>query len=133
RAQGRQRRSREIVASENLFQLKPISPCGILLRARQGRHRGRCMLDGRGPAGQGGSMEPDWQGALARAEAHSPFLARLLGRFPKIADLLASGRIDEALAAARSAGEDTADIPKALREERSTFALVLAVGDLAGY
>lgn len=78
-------------------------------------------------------MKPDWQGALARAEAHSPFLARLLVRFPEISDLLASGRGDEALEAAHSLGRGAADVPTALRQERSGVALALAVGDLAGY
>jgi glutamate-ammonia-ligase adenylyltransferase len=77
-------------------------------------------------------MNPDWQGAIARAAAHAPFLARLLERETALAALLHEGRNEDALAAARAAGEDIEDTGVALRRERRELALVLAVGDLAG-
>lgn len=77
-------------------------------------------------------MIPDWQGAIARAEAHAPFLARLLERETTVAALLREGGGEDALRAAYSAGEGEADTSVALRRERRGLALVLAVGDLAG-
>jgi [glutamine synthetase] adenylyltransferase / [glutamine synthetase]-adenylyl-L-tyrosine phosphorylase len=77
-------------------------------------------------------MTADWQGAIERARAHAPFLARLLEREAPLAELLARGRADDALVAARAAGQGIADIGIALRRERRALALVLAVGDLAG-
>lgn len=77
-------------------------------------------------------MTPDWQGAIARAAAHAPFLARLLERETTVAALLRDGRGEEALAAARAAGAGVADTGVALRRERRALALVLAIGDLAG-
>lgn len=73
--------------------------------------------------------KPDWNGALERARSHAPFLAKALDRRPDIAALLAEGRGEEALAAARIEVEDTGI---ALRRERLGLALALAVGDLAG-
>ncbi|WP_137680616.1 glutamine-synthetase adenylyltransferase [Aurantiacibacter suaedae] len=77
-------------------------------------------------------MTADWQSALARAQAHAPFLALALRRRPELAELLAEGRGEEALAAARRSGERVEDIGEALRIERLSHALVLAIGDLAG-
>jgi len=74
----------------------------------------------------------DWEGALARARAHAPFLARALDRQPALADLLARGKIEPALAAAQMAGAGEADCGVALRRERLALALALAIGDLAG-
>ncbi|MCW1383237.1 bifunctional [glutamine synthetase] adenylyltransferase/[glutamine synthetase]-adenylyl-L-tyrosine phosphorylase [Novosphingobium sp. KCTC 2891] len=74
----------------------------------------------------------DWQGAIARARAHSPFLVRALDRQPDLEALLAAGRIDEALAHAHAAGEGIEDVGIALRRERLALALALAIGDLAG-
>ena len=71
----------------------------------------------------------DWNDALERACGHSPFLAKALERRPDLGALLAEGRGEEALAAARIEAED---IGIALRRERLGLALVLAVGDLAG-
>lgn len=76
---------------------------------------------------------PDWDYALARARAHSPFLALALQRLPELAEMLAHGRADEALAAARALGQDGTDAARALRRERLGLALVLGVGDLAGH
>lgn len=77
-------------------------------------------------------MEVDWDYALNRAREHAPFLARGLERMPELAELLAAGRGEDALAFARRAGADAADVRTALRRERLAFAVALAVGDLAG-
>ncbi len=73
----------------------------------------------------------DWVGALARARAHAPFLARALDRQPLLADMLAGGDTAAAFAFAQgqAAHEDTGT---ALRRERLALATLLAVGDLAG-
>lgn len=78
------------------------------------------------------SSSPDWAGALSRARAHSPFLARALERLPAIEALLGNGQVEEALLTAKAAGEDIEDTGVALRRERLALALALAVGDLAG-
>ncbi|QZH76213.1 MAG: glutamine-synthetase adenylyltransferase [Erythrobacter sp.] len=77
-------------------------------------------------------MVPDWQWAIDRARAHSPFLRLALERRPELVELLTQGRGDEALALAKASGADIADTGEALRRERLSLALVLAVGDLAG-
>ena len=74
----------------------------------------------------------DWTGAIARAQAHSPFLSGLLEREEALTALLAEGRGEEAMGFARAAGADAPDIPCALRRERRALALALAIGDLAG-
>ncbi|MBU6267011.1 MAG: glutamine-synthetase adenylyltransferase, partial [Sphingomonadales bacterium] len=74
----------------------------------------------------------DWQGALARAEAHAPFLALAMQKQPALVDILASGDGEAALAWARAAGADAPDVGTALRRERWAMALALAVGDLCG-
>ncbi len=76
-------------------------------------------------------MDVDWQSALDRARAHSPFLRVALERRPRMADLLANGCGDEALALAKTEGLSIDDAGEALRRERLSLALVLAVGDLA--
>ena len=75
---------------------------------------------------------PDFASAIDRAQSHAPFLADAIGRLPELAATLAAGRIDEALAQARAAGEDAPDFATALRRERLALALALAIGDLAG-
>ncbi|RVU05074.1 bifunctional [glutamine synthetase] adenylyltransferase/[glutamine synthetase]-adenylyl-L-tyrosine phosphorylase [Novosphingobium umbonatum] len=77
-------------------------------------------------------MMADWQNALARAEAHSPFLSRAMGRLPDLVALLAAGDGEAALAYAREAGAKEADPAIALRREKLALALALGVGDLAG-
>ncbi len=77
-------------------------------------------------------MSPDWSSALERARAHSPFLSLALDRRPEIAAMLAEGRGDDALAAAKADGAGIDDTGLALRRERLSLALVLGVGDLAG-
>ena len=74
----------------------------------------------------------DWPDALRRARAEAPFLCRGLDRLPALAELLAQGRIEEALAEARAAGADCIDSGIALRRERLAFSIALAIGDLAG-
>ncbi len=76
-------------------------------------------------------MSIDWDNALARARAHSPFLALALQRMPHLADLLAEGKAEEALALAKAPQNE--DVAVALRQERLGLAAVLAVGDLAGH
>ncbi|TMM48321.1 bifunctional [glutamate--ammonia ligase]-adenylyl-L-tyrosine phosphorylase/[glutamate--ammonia-ligase] adenylyltransferase [Qipengyuania marisflavi] len=77
-------------------------------------------------------MAQDWTGALARARAHAPFLARALERRPDLAELLAQGDGEAALTAAKTSGDGIDDVAVALRRERLALALVLAIGDLAG-
>ncbi len=76
--------------------------------------------------------KPDWTGALARADAHAPFLSRAIERLPDLVALLAAGEGEAALVWARRAGEGAEDVGIALRRERHAFALALAIGDLAG-
>lgn len=78
------------------------------------------------------STAPDWTHALARARAHAPFLRRALERRPALAERLAAGEDEAALALAKAEGEGLADTALALRRERLSLALVLGVGDLAG-
>ena len=70
--------------------------------------------------------------AIGRARSHAPFLAGALEVLPQLGETLAAGRLDEALAMARAAGEDAPDLGAALRRERLALALTLAIGDLAG-
>lgn len=77
-------------------------------------------------------MTANWQHALERARSCSPFLAQALARMPDLADLLAAGDGEAALAWSRSAGHGTDDIGRALRRERIAFSAALAIGDLAG-
>ncbi|MEE4201549.1 bifunctional [glutamate--ammonia ligase]-adenylyl-L-tyrosine phosphorylase/[glutamate--ammonia-ligase] adenylyltransferase [Erythrobacter sp.] len=73
----------------------------------------------------------DWTDALDRARANAPFLARALSRQEELADLLARGEAEEALAWAAARGEcDDVDI--GLRRHRLALATTLAIGDLAG-
>ncbi len=79
----------------------------------------------------------DWGGALRRAEAHAPFLARAMARLPGLVDLLAAGEGEAALDWARALGpvdgvHGPGEVGKALRRKRLALALALAVGDLAG-
>ncbi len=73
---------------------------------------------------------PDWSGALRRARAHAPFLARALDRRDDLGELLGAGALDEALALVRGVPSD--DVGVALRRERLGLSLVVAIADLAG-
>jgi len=84
------------------------------------------MADGSPTAAAG-----DWNGAVERARANSPFLALAMRRLPEIAALCGEGRDEEALAAAHALGT-SGEVGVALRRERLGLALALAVGDLAG-
>jgi glutamate-ammonia-ligase adenylyltransferase len=77
-------------------------------------------------------MDAQWQSAIARAHAHSPFLSRAMDRLPDIVALAAEGRGEEMLALAGQAGEGIDDLRVALRRERMALALALGLGDLAG-
>jgi glutamate-ammonia-ligase adenylyltransferase len=68
--------------------------------------------------------------AVVRAEAHAPFLRRLLIREPGIAGLLRDGALDAALAAAAEPEQAAPGVT--LRRERRRLALAIAIGDLAG-
>ncbi|MDL2351675.1 MAG: bifunctional [glutamine synthetase] adenylyltransferase/[glutamine synthetase]-adenylyl-L-tyrosine phosphorylase [Pseudomonadota bacterium] len=74
----------------------------------------------------------DWSGAIARAEAHSPFLAQGLDRLPALAALLARGGGEAALDLAKQAGAGIDDVGVSLRREKRALGLALAFGDLAG-
>lgn len=86
---------------------------------------------------QGGRMattgdNADWQGALERARSHAPFLKRALERQPELADLLASGKGEEALDWSRAQAQEASTLHIGLRRERLGYATALAIGDLAG-
>lgn len=76
-------------------------------------------------------MNGDWTHALARAQAHAPYLERGLARLPELAALLAAGDGEGALAWAKAAGADAPSVGSALRREKLALAVALAVGDLA--
>jgi glutamate-ammonia-ligase adenylyltransferase len=70
--------------------------------------------------------------ALDRARSCSPFLRQQLLAQPAIADALAAGSVEKALAEARRSGEGVDNVMSAVRRERSAMALALGIGDLAG-
>ena len=70
--------------------------------------------------------------AIGRARSHAPFLTGALDALPELGETLAAGRLAEALAMARVAGDDAPDLGAGLRRERQALALALAIGDLAG-
>jgi glutamate-ammonia-ligase adenylyltransferase len=74
----------------------------------------------------------DWTAAIARAQAHSPYLAQGVERLPELASLLADGQGEAALDWAKRAGAGTTETGSALRREKRALALTLAIGDLAG-
>ena len=69
--------------------------------------------------------------ALARAQAHSPFLAQLIERQPDLVAFLKNGDFDAALSAALVVQVDD-DIGATLRKQRQGVALVTAIADLSG-
>lgn len=77
-------------------------------------------------------MVKDWADTQGRMRAHSPFLARLMDRFPAVTEVLGSGDYDAALTAARmvAAGDD--NVARSLRRRRGALALVTAAADLSG-
>jgi glutamate-ammonia-ligase adenylyltransferase len=80
----------------------------------------------------GEDMAKDWADLEARIRAHSPFLARLMDRFPAVTEILATGDYDAAMAAARAVAEGDDNVTRSLRRRRGALALVTAVADLSG-
>jgi len=81
---------------------------------------------------QPGGSRQAFSEAIARAEAHAPFLRRLMARRPAVADRLAAADLEGALAAARADAADAPGVGAMLRRERQGLALAVAIGDLAG-
>ena len=77
-------------------------------------------------------MGADWTSAIARAEAHAPYLARSLERLPELTELMRAGDAEQALRRAKLAGMRESEVGLALRREKRALGLVLAIGDLAG-
>ncbi|AUW60463.1 bifunctional [glutamate--ammonia ligase]-adenylyl-L-tyrosine phosphorylase/[glutamate--ammonia-ligase] adenylyltransferase [Sphingobium sp. SCG-1] len=74
----------------------------------------------------------DTSAALVRAHAHSPFLARMLTRYPHIAASLSEGDVDAAMGMAHAEGVQTEVVAQSLRRQRGALALVTAIADLSG-
>ena len=72
-----------------------------------------------------------FENATNRAAAHAPFLAAAMVRHPALTEMLSAGVFDAALTAAWATTGD--GVRQALRRQRDALALVLAIGDLAGY
>ncbi len=68
--------------------------------------------------------------ALTRAQANSPFLARLIDQQPAIVDGILTGDFDAALATAFTISEE--DTAAKLRKIRNGVALITAIADLSG-
>ena len=66
------------------------------------------------------------RGATARADAHSPYLRRLMARFPDIVAQMEGGTLPE------FAIDPDLPVGQALRQAKGRLALTLAIGDLAG-
>ena len=77
-------------------------------------------------------MTASWTSAIARARAHSPYLAGGLDRLPALEVLLADGQGEAALDWAKAAGKTAPDTGSALRREKLALAVALGIGDLAG-
>ncbi|WP_257540239.1 bifunctional [glutamine synthetase] adenylyltransferase/[glutamine synthetase]-adenylyl-L-tyrosine phosphorylase [Sphingobium sp. CFD-1] len=77
-------------------------------------------------------MAKDWADLEARIRAHSPFLSRLMDRFPAVTEILATGDYDAAMAAARAVTEGDDNVTRSLRRRRGALALVTAAADLSG-
>ena len=72
----------------------------------------------------------DRAGALARAEAHSPFLREALRRRPEIGERFLADGAEAAAGASLALERD--DLESTLRVRRQALALSVALGDLAG-
>ena len=72
------------------------------------------------------------QSAVARAEAHAPFLRGLLARHPDIPGLVAKGGLRGMLDDIRTTAIPVAETGRALRLARQRIALGAALADLAG-
>ena len=64
-------------------------------------------------------MVEEWADVETRIRAHSPFLARLMDRFPAVTEVLASGDLDAAMTAARAVAEGDDNVARALRRRRT--------------
>ena len=73
--------------------------------------------------------EAQIQAAMARAQAHSPFLTHLIDREPVLAAQLARGTLPNPLAARIT--DPSMPVGERLRTERRRLALLVAIGDLA--
>lgn len=82
--------------------------------------------------GNGRAASEAAQDAIARAQAHSPFLAQMLARFPALVPSLAAGDWEGAWALAQTAGDGASGVAQALRRRRGAVALVTGLADLAG-
>jgi len=80
-----------------------------------------------------GARMTNFAEAIARAQRHSPFLARLTERFPEITATLCEGRVDDALTMALASGETAQNVAQSLRWQRGGVALVTAIADLSGH
>ena len=69
--------------------------------------------------------------ALARADAHAPYLRKLIARHEDVAALLEAGKLDAALSLSRALDPDLPAVT-ALRRAKARLSLSLAIGDLAG-
>ncbi len=69
--------------------------------------------------------------ALARADAHAPYLRRLARREARVADMLAAGDLEQAMREAVAVVASETGVAAQLRGEKRRLALALAVGDLA--
>jgi glutamate-ammonia-ligase adenylyltransferase len=70
--------------------------------------------------------------ALARAEAHAPYLRRLARREMGVADAVRAGDVSRALRLAGAPVDTEVGVAARLRGEKRRLALALAVADLAG-
>ena len=77
-------------------------------------------------------MVTPWTDALERADACSPYLSRAMARLPDLVSLLAAGDGEGALDWARKSGTGADDVGQALRREKLSLSLAVAIGDLAG-
>ena len=82
-------------------------------------------------AGRADALSQPLASAIARANAHAPFLRGLLRREPELVEILQAGDPDAALQTA-IARLDTADPAPTLRAARGGVALVVALADLSG-
>ena len=73
----------------------------------------------------------DLEGAIARAEAHAPYLARLIERYPGVSQALATIPPEQAIKARTAPFAPQAPAER-LRAEKGVVGLVTALADLAG-
>ena len=110
------------------------SQCPPLAKARARRNLGWQALRSLAGRCSCNVMHGDWQDAIERARAHSPFLElRACDASPSWPRCSNAGDGEAALALRRERRANGApDVAVALRRERLALALALAIGDLAG-